>query len=190
MNTPTSPDFASVSEALSSLGSSTGAAEAHGSLSGLACVLGHAASTQWLAELGAETAAGAVPEEPLLASLASVTCGALEDGDLTFQPLLPPDDDDLDSRTANLAKWCAGFNRGLALGCGIGDSMAGLTTGVTGEIVRDLGELARAAVATDEQGAEGEAAYVELVEYVRVSVQLIFEELHPARRRLADRSAH
>ncbi len=190
MNTSNRPDFASVSEVLRGLGSSTGAAEAHGSLSGLACILGEAASAQWLAELGAEMPAGVVPEEPLLAALASGTCSALEDGDLTFQPLLPSDEDGLDIRTASLARWCAGFNRGLAIGCGIGDAMAGLTTGVTGEIVQDLGELARADVAGDEHGAEGEAAYVELVEYVRVSVQLIFEELHPARSRLADRSAH
>jgi uncharacterized protein YgfB (UPF0149 family) len=36
-------------------------------------------------------------------------------------------------------------------------------------------------VGVSDEGIEGEAAYVELVEFVRVSVQLVFEELHAVR---------
>ena len=37
---------------------------------------------------------------------------------------------------------------------------------------------------------EGEAAYVELVEYVRVGAQLVFEELHSLRSGPADAGRH
>lgn len=44
------------------------------------------------------------------------------------------------------------------------------------DIIGDFSEITRAAFAADETEEEGEAAFIELVEYVRVSVQLVFEE--------------
>ena len=52
----------------------------------------------------------------------------------------------------------------------------------TAEIVRDFGEMAQVAICgRRESRRDGEAAYAELVEYVRVSVQLVFEELAAVR---------
>jgi uncharacterized protein YgfB (UPF0149 family) len=44
------------------------------------------------------------------------------------------------------------------------------------EILHDFSEITRATVASGELDIEDEAAYMELVEFVRASVQLLFEE--------------
>jgi uncharacterized protein YgfB (UPF0149 family) len=58
---------------------------------------------------------------------------------------------------------------------------AGSLPGDIGEIVRDLTEISRVGVDSAQTEASNENAYAELVEFVRVSVQVIFEELEPLR---------
>ncbi len=172
------PSFAAVAEALRVAGAAADVAEAHGSLCGLACVLGDAAAGAWFAEtLGLDPGADA----PVLADLARGTAAALAADDLHFTPLLPAEALPLVVRARGLADWCHGFTLGLAAGAGrAGD--AGLLAGpVVREIVGDLGELARASAADEGSAEEGEQAYAELVEFVRVSVQLVFAELAPGR---------
>jgi hypothetical protein len=57
----------------------------------------------------------------------------------------------------------------------------GRLPGEVGEIVRDLSEITRVGVDTDQNSEQNESAYAELVEFVRVGVQLVFEELSPLR---------
>ena len=61
--------------------------------------------------------------------------------------------------------------------------------GEVGEIVRDLTEISRADVDDARRHESNESAYAELVEFVRVGVQLVFEELRRARPRAAPRRA-
>ena len=96
-----------------------------------------------------------------------------------FEPLLPADDQPIGARTAALAQWCQGFLYGLGAG-GITDA-SGLPAD-TGEIVRDFTEISRAGVDETQDEESNEAAYAELVEFVRVGVQLLFEELAELRR--------
>ena len=49
--------------------------------------------------------------------------------------------------------------------------------GRSGELVRDFIEITRADVDEGEDAESNESAYAELVEFVRVGVQLLFEEL-------------
>lgn len=181
------PSFASVQGALDHAGSGADAAELHGSLCGFVCACGNAARVPWLASLGEEGALQAAGPE-LLGELAAVTWEALEQGNMGFTPLLPEDSETLNRRADSLAHWCQGFTGGLASGLLAGGGGADLPGGVTGEILADLSELARAAFAADEAaedaGEGAEEAYAELVEFVRVSVQLLFEELTPLRERL------
>ena len=92
--------------------------------------------------------------------------------------LLPSDAQSLESRTAALAQWCQGFLYGL--GSGSIPDVGGLP-GDVGEIVRDLTEITRAGVDDGDGEESNEGAYAELVEFVRVGVQLLFEELAPVR---------
>ena len=96
---------------------------------------------------------------------------------MSFVMLLPSDDEELEQRTAELAKWCQGFMHGLSV-AGADDPLAValMDSGIMQEILYDFSEITRATVAPGEHDIEDEAAYMELVEFVRASVQLLFEE--------------
>ena len=192
MASGTPPDFATIDEALRSLGSVLRAPEAHGSLCGLACVLGGRAPAAWADVLFDESPDVAAREgEPadMLDELAAITCGALAEGDMSFSPLLPADDEPLARRADGLAEWCAGFMHGLGEAAG-GVPPATLHGAITREVMADFSEIARAGLGADDPDAESEAAYAELVEFVRVSVQLVFEELHAVRDSLSRPGLH
>jgi hypothetical protein len=128
--------------------------------------------------------------EGVLGNVASDTCASLSDGDMSFQPLLPPDDRPLSLRADGLAEWCAGFMHGLGEAAGHAAARDALSGDVTREIMADFGEIARLTLGDEEADLDAESAYTELVEFVRVSVQLMFEELCDVRRRLAAASVH
>jgi hypothetical protein len=191
MATGNLPTFDLVASALRQLGATEGATEAHGSLCGLTCVLGSRARLQWVSGLTGEPVDAATGgDETVLAELAAVTATALAEGQMAFTPLLPPEDRPLAARTEALADWCAGFMHGL------GEATAGAALGgalaapVAREIMQDFAEIARVTLGEDETELEAEAAYAELVEFVRVSVQLLFEELHDVRHGVAAGGVH
>ncbi|MBM4196077.1 MAG: UPF0149 family protein [Gammaproteobacteria bacterium] len=179
------PDFDKVAAALRQLGATEGATAAHGTLCGLLCVLGGRASPVWVANVvgidPADRGADA-PQVEVLSALVSATAGALADGEMSFLPLLPPDDQPLPQRADALADWCAGFMHGLGEGAGSSGDGQALDGDVSREIMNDFAEIARVSLGDDETELEAEAAYAELVEFVRVGVQLLFEELHDVRR--------
>ncbi len=86
--------------------------------------------------------------------------------------MLPDDDTGLPERVSELALWCQGYLYGLAQG-GIRqfDGLPGDCT----EILKDFVELAKAR--SDDVSENSERDFFELSEYVRVGVQLVFEEL-------------
>jgi uncharacterized protein YgfB (UPF0149 family) len=196
LKAPTKTDFLSfdaIDAALRRVEAPTDAAEAHGSLCGLVCGLGESGQSAWLAETLPDDQAKAVVREQagnLLQALAVRTCAALEGAEMTFQPLLPDDAEPLVQRVDGLAQWCQGFNHGLFVAARIGDAEAELASGNTAEIVSDFADMAQAAVGDEEPDAEGEAAYAELVEYIRVSVQLVYEELTAVRQRVQSAGRH
>lgn len=167
-------------------------AEAHGMLCGLlSSQPSGMAKTRWFTEL---LDAASLQPESLAAKAADVraldhwfiaSIAALDDADLGFMPLLPDDDRPLASRLQALADFCAGFNYGL--GIGIAGRGSRPLPGDTAEIVKDFqaiesSDADRESVGADDAGADEEGAYIELVEYVRVGVLLIHEELRPVSR--------
>ena len=171
------PDYVEIEQLLNAQRSLTEAAEAHGVLSGCLCALADFSFQDWLREILPDGRADAAVADTLY-GLYTATAAALEQTDMEFEPLLPSDAQSLEARTAALALWCQGFLYGLGSGS-IPD--AGGLPGDVGEVVRDFTEITRAGV-DDEQGDDSnEGAYAELVEFVRVGVQLVFEELAPAR---------
>jgi len=97
---------------------------------------------------------------------------------MEFQPLLPDDEQPLNGRANALALWCTGFLYGLGTGQ-ISDLEA--LNGDVGEIVRDFTEISHASGDAAEQDDSNEQAYAELVEFIRVAAQVVFEELLPLR---------
>lgn len=149
------------------------AAEAHGTLAGALCAAPGYRLEDWLAEILPE---GAVPAAAgsELATLYEETRSALLGADLELQLLLPDDEQPLAERTEALALWCNGFLYGLGTS-GAGDPA--VLPGDAGEVVRDLTEISRAGV-EDADGLEAnEEALAQLVEFVRLGVQLVCEEI-------------
>lgn len=173
-------DFDRLRAALERSGYPGGAAEAHGSLCGIACLVGAPAAGVWLKDIKAELTGARVFCAGAAGEIAELTCRELLAGDMSFALLLPEDEEPIDARTEALAGWCAGFMRGLGETAGRFDVDL-MGNEATREILDDFSEIARAKSEPDDSEPEAEAAYMELVEFVRVSVQLIFEEFHPLR---------
>lgn len=104
------------------------------------------------------------------------TIGALTDLQSAFTPLLPDDESALAERARALGAWCEGFLYGLA-----GRIKLNLRecSEEVREIVKDFTQFTRASLDAGTEEEVEEAAYAELVEYVRVGAQLVYMELHP-----------
>lgn len=161
--------------ALDAAGAALGAAEAHGALSGtLAASLSFRADA-WIDDILGDTDAPerAMHAREVLSALSRETAVHLSGPDMEFEPLLPGDEAALEARTAALGAWCTGFLAGLG---SVPVPSAGWPDTVR-EIVADFAEIARAAVGDEDSEEDSEASYIELVEYLRASAQLIHEEL-------------
>ena len=148
-------------------------AEAHGTLAGALCATGAYRLEDWMAEILPEgPAPGAAV--PSLRGIYDATRAALNGTQMQFELLLPDDAAPIGQRTEALTLWCNGFVYGLGTG---GAPDPERLPGDAGEIVRDLAQIMAAGV-DERSGLEAnEAALAELVEFVRVGVQVVFEEL-------------
>jgi uncharacterized protein YgfB (UPF0149 family) len=169
--------YAEIQQVLTDERSMTDAAEAHGTLVGALCTMTAYRFEDWLQEILPEGGVQALSSGSLRA-LYFLTSETLAGQDLEFQPLLPEEQQPLNERTAALAQWCVGFLYGLG-----SSSLQDLKTlpGEVGEVVRDFDEITRVGVDGGETDEQNESAYAELVEFVRVGVQLVFEELESLR---------
>jgi uncharacterized protein len=180
------PEYAELQAALGGSPGGSAAAEAHGTLCGLLCANAGDLPEAWvhntLADAEEYSFGGRGDARVLLEGLHGATEAALSGDEMSFGLQLPDDDASLLDRAAALAAWCNGFLYGLAAR-GL-QPMDELPEELR-EILGDLSEIGRAGVAEEEAEEAGEAAYAELVEYVRVAVQLVFDECRaPAALRL------
>ncbi len=181
-------DYSLIQQALVEAHSLAEAAEAHGTLAGCLCATVAYRFEDWLGEILPEGRANPRTTEALR-EVFERTAGALGAAQMEFSPLLPEDVEPIDARTTALGQWCQGFLYGLGA-----SSLHDATQlpGDVGEIVRDLSEITRVGVDSTEPLESNEGAYAELVEFVRVGVQVVFDELEPLRAppRRADGSLH
>lgn len=153
------------------------ASECHGTLCGMLCAPAGDPEA-WLQsvldglEPGSERMVQA--RKPLV-QLAEDTRRLLRGGDLSFTPLLPEEAQPLTDRVEALGAWCEGFLFGLG-NAGLQDFDRLPPT--SQEFVRDLVEIARVGAPAGEDDSD-EEAFTELVEYLRVGVHLLHNELHP-----------
>lgn len=166
--------FDDVARALAAGGSTVHAAEAHGCLCGALCARRTYSLAEWLEEILPEAATTEVDDGSVFAELHEATTRFLVAPDMEFEPLLPDDDVDLAPRVEALGEWCQGFLYGF------GASGTAATLALPEEVAEVLGDLAGIAHAGDVGSASGEVeedAYVELVEYLRAAVQLVYDDL-------------
>ena len=179
MNHPRHPDYLELEQVLGLAEASTGAAEVHGLLCGLLCAAGRIDRRQWEMQVFADAATqtGAVERgRQAVQSLADWTAQALNDPVLGMDLLLPPEGQPLFERTAALGEWCQGYLLGLAAG-GIAQDTP-LPDDVA-ELVRDFTEISRVGFDVDDDDEGDEVAFSDVVEYVRMGVLLINDELQP-----------
>jgi uncharacterized protein YgfB (UPF0149 family) len=154
-------------------------AEAHGTLAGALCSSGDYGLIEWLHEiLPDDSPEEAALQSSVLQNVYDSMVRRLAGNEADFAPLLPDDEAPLAERADALSLWCQGFLYGL--GSGPASDPAKVST-EAGEIIRDLTEITHVGVAADEQNEENEVAFAEVVEFVRVGVQLLFVEFAPAR---------
>jgi hypothetical protein len=174
--------YAEIQRVLADERSMTDAAEAHGTLAGALCSVSSYRFEDWLQEILPEGRAQDI-STAALRGLFFLTSETLAGAEMEFEPLLPEDAQPLDERTAALSQWCVGFLYGL--GSGAIPDLSKLP-GEVGEVVEDFREITRVGVGTAESEEQNESAYAELVEFVRVGVQTVFEELEPLRARAVE----
>jgi uncharacterized protein len=166
-----------VAQALNAGGSTVLAAEAHGCLVGALSARRVYLQAEWLQEL--------LPEAPENVPGPDLSCGPLHDlfeqsravlesREMDFEPLLPPDDATLAERVEALGAWAQGFLYGFGAA---GPFPRGGLPGEVAEVLSDFAEVAKAGSVGAEALEVEETALAELVEYLRVGVQLIYDEL-------------
>lgn len=179
------PEITELEELLYRIDADMGAADAHGALCGMLCARGAIELSEWVdhvigkKEQGSELLHDVVHK---LSELHQTTLEMMNDSTGEFRLLLMDDDDPLPERVEALATWCQGFIYGLAAG---GIQEGSELPEDTAELLNDMIEISRAGHDVDDAGVEetdednDEVAYMEIEEYVRMGVLLIYEELQP-----------
>lgn len=179
------PEIVELEELLYRIDAAMGAADAHGALCGMLCARGTIELSEWVDHVIGEQEHGNELLHDVVHKLSELHQSTLEmmnDATGDFKLLLMDDDDPLPERVESLAAWCQGFIYGLAAG---GIKEGSELPEDTAELMKDMIEISRAGQDVDDAGIEesddndDELAYMEIEEYVRMGVLLIYEELQP-----------
>lgn len=173
-------DFDRLDEALKRCGSNWDAAQTHGLLCGRLAIAGVAAGPDWLQQVLEETNSSnaAFGEcQKFLDTLYQSTYWQLSERLSEFELLLPDDGEDVMLRAPALGHWCEGFLHGLVSSNHADALKKRLAAEPLSDIIKDMLQITRAALDEEIDAEENEAAYTELVEYLRVAAQLCYEEL-------------
>ncbi len=152
------------------------ASECHGFLCGHFCASNSIVTGSWSEHLlaGVDETVNMEDCLAILTQLANQVKDEVLSEEISFDLLLPDDESIASERSTALAEWCAGFVTGLGIG-GLGDSIE--LNDECDEFIKDLVSISRMDT-TVEEGEESEAAFFEIVEYIRVGVIMLHQELH------------
>ena len=158
---------------LDETGADLGFAEGHGLLCGRICSGEEVDVGSWITEvIGTDPAEDFRRCEQVLQAVSEETIAQLASPEFGFQPFLPNDEHPIELRCSELARWSQGFLYGLGASGGLDLRSLGADAR---EVISDLSAFTTL-------GSEGESEnlerdYCEVVEYLRVGVMLISEEL-------------
>lgn len=169
-----------LNQSLHYVGALMNAAEAHGLLCGMLCIPQFFSLEEWFKHIISPVTYedGLTTEcQQQLTLLTNYTVEQLNSALAGFQLLLPADDTPLPERIQALAGWCEGFSFGLGI--------AGIQTQDlsqdAAEFIKDTVAISRLAP-VEQATAEAEADYIQLVEYLKVGVITLYEEMMFAER--------
>lgn len=167
------PNYDELAELLSAAQMELSAAEAHGLITGATSFPDPPSITHVL--FGEEGTAGTPAEERLIELARSIEEDVrrrLEDTDFEFEPLLG--EADLPLLVDRLAAWSRGYVLGLATG-GLRDPEQ--LHGDAAEFFLDAMRIGEAEMDEDDDIEQQERELAEIIEYLRVGVQLVYEDL-------------
>lgn len=151
-------------------------AECHGVVCGLLCRLPDASLDAYLGLLDMLELLDS-PGTGLRMSLEELLNASREqlvDLDMGLTLWLPNDDESLEERTMALSQWCSGFLAGIGSS---GDDALEALSDDGKEALRDLQQISLADVTDTQESEEDENAYAEIIEYIRVAILMIREDL-------------
>jgi uncharacterized protein YgfB (UPF0149 family) len=174
MTVPSLPDFERAVRLSQGNLDAAELAECHGLLCGLLCRKTDGTANDFITHLAAMqllvNPASAI--ETVMEEAFECTKRQLEDEEFGFSLWLPDDDESLETRTIALGQWCSGFLAGLASG-GQLDALSDEAK----EAIEDLQQIGRAEISSGkDESEEDEAAFAEIVEYVRVVALMMRED--------------
>ncbi len=113
--------------------------------------------------------------QQILSDLYQASYHSLKQFSFEFSLILPGDDANLNTRVETLGLWCQGFLISIEQAA---TSLKNSSDPAIIEALSDLAEIAQVNFGDIPENDEDEAAYLELVEYTRLSVLMIFNTLH------------
>jgi len=173
-------DHDALDDALKRCGSSWNAGQVHGLLCSRLTVSGTEGAKRWFEQVLDETDPNNALRaecEHMLDSLYAITWRQLVERQSEFTLLLAHDEDAALMRAESIAQWCEGFLHGLVSEKHSDELKEKLAAEPVADIIKDMLQITRATVDDDGDDEGIDDAYVELVEYLRVAVQLVYEEL-------------
>jgi uncharacterized protein YgfB (UPF0149 family) len=181
------PDFEKVAAVLSG----EEPAEIHGLLCGLICAGAAADDDDWRTRIEPGLFRDDDPQilatEAFLNELFAISLSQLNGDDFNFSLLLPDDEVSFSQRASSLSRWCQGFLSGLGLG---GMDKSQVLPATVQEFLRDLVAITQLDCELAEADDAEEQSYIELVEYVRMGVLLVNQELHSASKSTVSSQLH
>lgn len=148
-------------------------AEGHGIMTGMLCIDESISFDRWQNEIQRSQILNRRFDGQALKYMVSLfdrTGEMFAAGGFEFSPCLPDDESQVAERADALSKWCQGFLYGL------GHANVKMSwPGECNEIINDLIAISR--LDPDSDDGDDEISLVELIEYVRVAVELIRADL-------------
>ena len=169
-------DFNAIEKGLEQASSNMRAAEAHGVLCGMLCAGGAVSHKDWLNLLMDEWDEHNVLTKELITHLSVlhvVTLQNLNDSELKFYLFLPDDDKPIVERVADLSNWCQGFLFGFGLHAKQTVLQEHEQVMEAVEDIKDIGQVTI--------GEADESDYVEVTEYIRMAILMIYDTLQPVK---------
>ena len=189
-------DHNEVDAALRACGSSWSAAQAHGLLCSRLAVLGRDGGADWLELVFQDSSAAQgshIDDITILQQACAETHRQFVERQSEFDLLLPDESEAVSTIAAAMAEWCEGFLHGLVSDVKGETLKKKLADEPLSDIIRDMLEMTRATAGNGGEVGEYEEgndeALTELVEYLRVAAQLVYEELAELRRSVMPMSA-
>jgi len=169
--------FDQVNVALQQANATADAAEVQGTLCGFFCTTGKRDINTWLTYVLGDHDPRDVniqTTQQILMDLHDRTVKEIIDNDYNLSLLLPNDEELLDHRIERLTHWCQGFLFGMNM-AGTSD-LTKLPTDAR-DICEDILEISKAGYDLNEDDETNEQAYSDIVEYLRIGVFIVYDEL-------------